>query len=98
MATVNTMYFKPSTIEGAAAVIDPVDAVTQTITSSASTQSTTGTATVGRNFVRVAASGGNVYLAFGTSPTAVTATGFLLLDGTSEVFHLADGWKVALID
>lgn len=98
MATVGVTFFRTSIIEESAACIEAQDMVSQVFTSSASSQATTATATASRNFVRVGASGGNVYLAFGTAPTAVTATGYLLLAGTSEVFHLPDGYKVAIID
>jgi hypothetical protein len=98
MATVNITYFKPAVIQETAAIIDPVDAVPQSITSSGTSQSTTGTATAGRNYVKVSSSGGDVYLAFGTNPTAVTAVGFVILSGSSEIFHLQDGWKVAVIN
>lgn len=98
MATVGITYFRAYPVEESTAVIEVSDMVSEVKTSSASSQATTATATLGRNYVRVSASGGNIYVAFGTSPTAVTGTGFLILDGTSEVFHLLDDYKVAIID
>lgn len=98
MATVNVNYFRPAIVKDAAAVMGVSDNVNQVITSSGVSQSTTGTATLDRNYVRVVATGGNVYLAFGVSPTAVTATGHLLIAGIPETFYLEDGHKVAIID
>ena len=97
MATVGVTFFRASTIEESAACIEAQDMVSQVITSSGTSQASTATATASRNYVRIGTSA-NVYLAFGTAPTAVTATGYLLLAGTSEVFRVPDGWKVAVID
>ena len=98
MATVNVNFFRPAVIQETTAVIGVSDNVNEVFTSSGTSQATTATATADRNYVRVVASGGNVFLAFGTSPTAVTATGHLLIDGVPEVFFLENGFKVALID
>ena len=98
MATVNVTYFKPAVLQGATAVYSVnSDATNEVITSSATSQSTTATAT-GKNYVRVVTTGGNVWLAFGTNPTAVTNTGRLLVDGVPEVYYLDDAWKVAVIN
>jgi len=98
MATVNVTYFRPSILQGATAVYSVnSDATNEVITSSATSQATTATAT-GKNYARVVTTGGNVWLAFGTSPTAVTNTGRLLVDGVPEVYYLDDGWKVAVIN
>ena len=98
MATVNVNFFRPALIQETTAVMGVSDNVNEVFTSSGTSQATTATATVDRNYVRVVASGGNVYLAFAASPTAVTGTGHLLIDGIPEIFFLENGFKVALIN
>jgi len=98
MATVSITYFRASIVRGGASVIDGSDYVAEVITSSASSQSTTATATLNRNFIRVTPSGGNIYIAIGTSPTAVTGSGIMVVDGTTEVFNLPVGYKIAIIN
>lgn len=98
MATVNVNYFRPAIVKEAAAVMGVSDNVNQVLTSSGTSQATSGSATGERNYVRVVATGGNVYLAFGAAPTAVTAQGHLLIAGIPETFYLEDGQKVAIID
>ena len=98
MATVNVNYFRPAIVKDAAAVMGVSDNLNYVLTSSGSSQATALGATLDRNYVRVVATGGNVYLAFGTSPTAVTAAGHLLIAGIPETFYLEDGQKVAIID
>jgi hypothetical protein len=70
----------------------------QAITTSGSSQASTITAKQGDQ-CRVTVTGGNVYIAFGASPTAVSTTGYLLLDGDKDYFGaLNAGDKVAVID
>lgn len=98
MAIVSITYFRPSLVNDAAAVISASDMVNEIITSSATSQSTTATATENRKFVRVVASGGAVYMKVGASPTAVNGEGMLLADGAVEYLELQTGHKVAVID
>lgn len=98
MATVSVTYFRPNLIRGGGAIIDTLDYVAEVITSSATSQSTTATSTLGRSDIRIVASGSNVYLAFGTAPVAVTGTGIMLVDGAEVVFSLPTGFKVAVVN
>ena len=98
MATVNIKFFKPALLQGAAALMSTNSStIDETLTSSPVSQSTTNSAT-GTNYARVVASGGNVWLKFGTNPTAVTGTGHLLIEGIPEFFYVENGFKVAVVD
>lgn len=99
MATVNVNFFRPAIVEDAySAVMGVSDNLNYVFTSSGSSQATAAGASLDRNYVRVVATGGNVWLAFGLNPTAVTSTGHLLIAGIPEVFYVENGFKVALID
>jgi hypothetical protein len=98
MATVNIKFFRPAVIPGAGAAMGQDVATAEVFTSSGTTQPTTASAPDNNTYVRIASSGGNVYVAFGTAPTAVTGEGTLILDGVPEYFKLEAGHKVALID
>lgn len=98
MATVNIKFFRPAVIQGATAVMSTnASTIDETISSTSSSQSTTNTSS-GVNYVRVVSTGGNVWLKFGTSPTAVTGAGHLLIDGIPEFFYVEDGFKVAVVN
>lgn len=97
MATVNIMYFRPAIIKDSAAAIGAQIATPEVFTSSGTSQSTTATSD-GKAVARVVASGGNIWIAIGTAPTAVTNTGILILDGVPEYFRLEAGQKIALIN
>ena len=101
MATVNIKWFRP-TILGAATAVYGIDIYPpETFTSSASSQVTTNAAPntgEGVVLVRVVAVGGDIWMTIGKTPTAVTQTGTLLLDGIPEVFKLEKGDKIAIIN
>jgi hypothetical protein len=99
MATVNIKFFRPDLLgEAVATYSENSTVVNEVITSSGTSQETTGSATNGNTHIRVVATGGNVWLTFGEDPTAVTATGHLLIEGIPEVFAVPAGYKVAVID
>lgn len=76
-----------------------VVADSETITSSGVSQDSANTAPVGSYFF-ITASGGAVWVAFGTAPTAAAGTAHLVPDGTTRVFYNArtDAAKAAIID
>jgi hypothetical protein len=49
-------------------------------------------------FWSVTASGGNVWVLFGSNPTAVAESGYLILDGQTREFGAKSSQKVAVID
>lgn len=77
---------------------DPIARASESITSSASSQSSTNEAQ-GGDFVTVVSSGGAVWVAIGQSPTAAAGTQRLITAGASRDFGpLKHGDKVAIID
>lgn len=96
MATLNVVFGRA--MDGPAQVISGVGVSSQSITTSASSQASTVSA--GNNQVcELTVSGGNVWVAFGASPTASAGTSFLLVDGQTRHFgHLPAGTKVAVIN
>ena len=96
MATVHVTFC--AAVDGPAPVVAGVPEAKQTITSSGTTQSTTIAAAPG-NICQITATGGNVWAAFGASPTAAAGSDHLIIDGqTREFGFLAPGYKVAIID
>lgn len=94
MATVSVTFGRPAIIEGhATAIMSTTGARTETVASGAAS---TNSAIKG-DVVRVAVTGGNVYMKVGTAPTATTSD-ILLLDGTVEYFQLQAGQKVAVLN
>jgi hypothetical protein len=76
-----------------------VPAVSEAITSSGTSQTTTGAVTHSREAIKVTASGGAVWVAVGSAPTAAAGNDHLVPDGaTLDLVHLLPGWKVAVID
>ena len=73
--------------------------VSESITSSASSQQSTNTFLAGEH-VTVTASGGAVWVAFGANPTAAAGTTHLVTDGQTRAFfnRTTDQAKVAIID
>ena len=97
MATVKVSFGTFHNI-GGTAVYTKAPRVAETITSSASSQQTTNTATSGE-FVTVSASGGAVHIIAGANPTASATVGYLLQDGaTMNLGPLAAGDEVAILD
>lgn len=97
MATVNVSFVRTHNLGGAVVAVSS-DAESEVITSSASSQATTIAADNQKVLARIAVSGGNVWIKFGSNPTAASEDVFLLLDGTVEYFSVLEGDKVAVID
>ena len=102
MATVNIVFSKVGVRGGDDAYPAYLSAgsVSEDITSSASSQVTIASATAlaaEGQCVRITASGGNVRVKAGTSPTA-TVTDLLILDGTTFDWGISIGDKIAVID
>lgn len=95
MATVNIVRTRigAGVAVAAAAYIDQ-----QNITSSGTSQATTNAADGDDQFWVVKVSGGDVYMAAGTSPTAVSGTGWLIKDGERLEFAASPSQKLAVID
>ena len=69
------------------------------ITSSATSQATTASASQANDVVMIVASGGNVYVNVAAAPTAAAdATSLLILDGERVPLSVNSGDKVAVID
>jgi hypothetical protein len=98
MATVNVKFFKPAIVKDSGVAMGPDIATPEVFTSSGTSQASTATSADGNTYIRVVSTGGNVWLAFDASPTAVTGAGTLIVDGVPEFFKLEAGHKVALID
>lgn len=98
MATVNVKFFRPAVIAGVDAAIGQDVQTPEVFTSSGTSQATSSSAPDKNTYVRIASTGGNVWITFAAAPTAVTNAGTLILDGIPEVFKLEAGQKVALIN
>ena len=98
MAIVNIKFFRPVIVGGVTAVFGIDTVAPESFTSSGTSQITTSGAPGDDTFVRIAVTGGNVWITTGLTPTAVTMTGTLILEGIPEVFKLERGHKVALIN
>ena len=98
MATVNIVFAKVGVrgIENSYPAYLSGGIVSEDITSSASSQATTATALEGQT-ARITASGGNIRVIAGASPTALTSS-LLVLDGTSFDLGVETGDKIAVID
>jgi hypothetical protein len=94
MAVVQIAFTAP---EGIAPLAQAVPALSQTITTSGTSQATD---IVSRNggVCTITASGNNVWAAFGPSPTAAPNTHQLILSGQTRDFALGPGKRVAVID
>jgi len=90
--TVNAAYIRNP-------VIASVPLGVATATSSASSAEVAGVVGVKDAIWQVTASGGKVWVAFGTNPTAVSGAGHLVLDGqTRDFICAADGEEIAIKD
>lgn len=105
MATINIVLSGVTTYAtrgGVQPVIDADKLAVHTLTSSGTSQQANITApntTAGQGlFWQVTAMGGNVYVDFGTSPTAVVGQCFLVLDGQTRDFGGQPGQKIAVIN
>lgn len=97
MATVKVSFGAVFNI-GGTSVFGKDPRVAETITSSASSQQTTATATAGE-FVTITAAGGAVHVRVGQNPTASTSTGYLVTDGGEKTIGpCAAGDEVAILD
>jgi hypothetical protein len=98
MSTVNVKFFRPAIIhQNTAAVMGADIQAAEVLTSSGTSAVTTGSAPDGKTYIRVVATG-NVWVAFGTAPVAVSGAGTLVIANIPEVFKLEQGHKVAVID
>ncbi|MGO4316707.1 hypothetical protein [Agrobacterium sp. MCAB5] len=81
-------------------VADANATASATVTSSASSQSPSVTVpSDGKQYYwSITASGNNVWVTFGSSPTAVAGTTWLIVDGTTCDFAASAGQKCAVID
>ncbi len=70
----------------------------ESITSSGTSQPTTGSANSG-DFAHITSIGGAVWASFGSSPVASAGTTWIIADGETKLFGpLKDGDKAAIID
>lgn len=75
----------------------PTDAATAT--SSGTSAEVAGIVGAAGKFWQIAVTGGNVWVAFGSNPTAGSGAGHLILDGQTRDFAVtADGEEVAIKD
>lgn len=96
MATVHITFRQA--MDGVAPVVAAVPRAKESITSSGASQASTITAQRGEK-CQITVSGGDVYVAFGASPTASAGNDDLISAGSTREFgFLETGWKVALID
>jgi hypothetical protein len=73
--------------------------VSEVITSSGSSQATTGVVQKMGDAIKVTTSGGPVWVAVGASPTASAGNDHLVPDGsTLDLVFSLPGWSVAVID
>lgn len=80
-------------------VANSVPLYSDTKTSSVTSQQSDITAPDTNAFWSITATGGNVYVKFGSNPTAVTDEGWLILDGQTRDFAVsAASEKVAIKD
>lgn len=97
MATVGIAF--AAAMDGTAPVLAGQPIASEAVTSSAASQQATSTAPASPSVCSITSSGGAIWVAFGTNPTAVAGTGYLIPDGATREFgRLAPGWKVAVID
>lgn len=67
------------------------------MTSSGTSAATTIASDNGSYICRIATTG-NIWVKFGTSPTAEAGGDFLMTEGSYEYFNVPAGYKVAVID
>lgn len=81
-------------------VIESVEIAADTMTSSASSAQSSAVATAEPDaYWQITASGGDVFVKFGSNPTAASDSGHLIIDGTTRDFAVsATGEKVAVVD
>lgn len=81
-------------------VADANAAASAAVTSSGTSQSpSVTTPSDGKQYYWIiTASGGNVWVTFGSNPTAVAGTTYLIVDGTTRDFAASAGQKCAVID
>ena len=98
MATVGITF--GAAMDGFKPVYAGLPEVSETLTSSGSSQATTGAITHPDQIARVTTSGGAVWVKTGAaSPTAAAGDDYLLPDGgTIDLGRLQVGWKVAVVD
>lgn len=96
MATVAVAF--TLAMDGPAPVVAAVPGSVQSITSSGT--SAASTITAGNDEIcQITATGGNVWVKFGSAPTAAAGSDYLILDGqTREFGFVPPGAKVAVID
>lgn len=96
-----TVYVQFGSVGGGGnSVYAPITKAAQKITSSASSQQFAYVAE-GGEYLRAASSGGDVSIAIGPSPTAISGaagTHFILAGGVNDIGPLKTGDKVAVID
>lgn len=101
MATVEFAFVKAMDLAefGSAPVVSAYASAVETITTTASTQATTAAASNG-DVCEVTASGGDVYVSFGSAPNAQTDPGRRrVLAGQTRVFgRLVNGHVGAVVD
>lgn len=96
MATVQITF--GAAMDGIAPVVAAVPRAAEDITSSGTSQASAITAQRGEK-CQITASGGAIWVKFGSAPTASAGNDHLITDGSTREFgFLETGWKVALID
>ena len=87
-------------MDGITPVYAGLPAVSEVITSSGTSQATSGAVAHPDQIARVTASGGAVWVKTGAaSPTAAAGDDYLVPDGgTIDLGRLQVGWKVAVVD
>lgn len=98
MATVNVCFMPASVVKDLSTVGASSQVTSEAVTSSATSQATTITASNGDHVCRIAVSGNDVWVKFGPTPTAASASDILMLAGSVEYFDINEGDKVAVMD
>ena len=90
--TVNDAYIRNPVIAS-----QPADVATATSTGTSA--EVTGVVGLATKIWQLTVTGGNIWVAFGSNPTAVSGAGHLILDGETREFSCAyDGEEVAIKD
>lgn len=99
MATVGLAFCRVDSVQGGvSAIVSQTDVESEAITSSATSTTSTNAADDGKRVARVAVTGGDVWVTFGSAPTAASGTTFLMTDGSVEYFAISKSDKLAVID
>lgn len=99
MATVSISFHPYSILREESAAISAGTGVTgEAITTGGTSSVSTNSCPTNNQVVRLAVTGGDVWVSIGEDPEAAEGQDFLLIGGTTEYFYVGFGDKVAVID